>query len=95
MFYDRHLTKKGSSKVKVILAFSGGLDASFCVKYLLCEKHYDVHTITVNTGGFCQNELLELERRAYQLGATSHQSINSVNLFLSTIYQVTYYLAMY
>ena len=36
---------------KVVLAFSGGLDTSFCVPYLK-EKGYEVHTVMVNTGGF-------------------------------------------
>ncbi len=39
-------------KKKVLLAFSGGLDTSYCVKYLGEEKGYEVHTITINTGGF-------------------------------------------
>ena len=36
---------------KVVLGFSGGLDTSYCVKYLN-EKGYEVHSIIVNTGGF-------------------------------------------
>ena len=35
---------------KVVLAFSGGLDTSFCVPYLKNEKGLEVHTIMVNTG---------------------------------------------
>ena len=40
---------------KVVLAFSGGLDTSFCVPYLK-EKGYEVHTVMVNTGGFSAEE---------------------------------------
>ncbi len=58
-------------KNKLILAYSGGLDTTFCIKYL-CEQGYEVHTITVNTGGFSINELSEIETKAYQLGVKSH-----------------------
>lgn len=57
---------------KVVLAYSGGLDTSFCVKYLIHDKKLEVHTILVNTGGFSQKELQETEKRAYELGSTSH-----------------------
>lgn len=36
---------------KVVLGFSGGLDTSYCVKYLTEEKGYEVHSVIVNTGG--------------------------------------------
>ena len=63
-------------QMKVIVAFSGGLDTSFCVKYLQQEHNLEVHTVTVNTGGFDQIELAQIERRAYQLGAKTHQNID-------------------
>ncbi len=57
---------------KVVLAYSGGLDTSYCVKYLIHEQNLEVHTILVNTGGFSEKELEETEKRAYELGSTSH-----------------------
>ena len=81
MLYDKHLKSKEVSRVKVILAFSGGLDTSFCVKYLQQEKNYEVHTITVNTGGFSEQELSEIEQQAYRLGAKSHQNIDATDDF--------------
>ncbi|MBP2833645.1 argininosuccinate synthase [Aquimarina sp. U1-2] len=57
---------------KVVLAYSGGLDTSYCVKYLIHEKKMQVHTILVNTGGFSEKELEETEQRAYQLGSVDH-----------------------
>lgn len=50
-------------KQKVALAFSGGLDTSFCVPWLIHEKGLEVHTVTVNTGGFSQQEADALEAR--------------------------------
>jgi len=53
---------------KVVLAYSGGLDTSYCVKYLTQEKNLDVFAITVNTGGFSQEQLTAIEIRAKELG---------------------------
>jgi len=63
-------------KKKVVLAFSGGLDTSFCVKYLSEEKGYEVHTAIANTGGFSAEELASIEERAYRLGAKSHAALD-------------------
>ena len=56
---------------KVVLAYSGGLDTSFCVMYLSKELGYEVHTALANTGGFSEAELKAVEERAYALGAKS------------------------
>jgi argininosuccinate synthase len=53
---------------KVVLAYSGGLDTSYCVKYLTEEKKLDVYAITVNTGGFSNGQLDAIETRAKELG---------------------------
>ncbi len=53
---------------KVVLAYSGGLDTSYCVKYLTEEKKLDVYAITVNTGGFTAEQLQAIETRAKELG---------------------------
>lgn len=65
---------------KVVLAFSGGLDTSFCVPYLK-EKGMEVHTITVNTGGFTEEEVKKIEERALRLGASSHTTIDAVQTY--------------
>ncbi len=65
-------------KDKVVLAFSGGLDTSYCVKYLTLEKELEVHSALVNTGGFTLEELAETERRAYELGVKSHTTLDQV-----------------
>lgn len=67
---DRKMNKK------LVLAFSGGLDTSFCVKYLKEEKGYDVYTAIANTGGFNEQELKIIEERAYKLGAVKHITLD-------------------
>ncbi|MDR2909858.1 MAG: argininosuccinate synthase [Bacteroidales bacterium] len=61
---------------KLVLAFSGGLDTSFCVKYLKEEKGFDVYTAIANTGGFSQEELKNIEEKAYRLGAVKHATLD-------------------
>jgi len=63
-------------KEKVLLAFSGGLDTSFCAMYLSQEKGYEVHTAVANTGGFSAEELKVIEDKAYRLGAASHVALD-------------------
>jgi argininosuccinate synthase len=57
---------------KVVLAYSGGLDTSFCVKYLGEEKGMEVHSVLVDTGGFSDEEIADIEKKAYELGVKSH-----------------------
>ena len=64
------------SKKKVVLAFSGGLDTSFCAKYLSVEKGYEIYTAIANTGGFSDAELANIEQRAYALGAVKHATLD-------------------
>jgi len=59
-----------------VLAFSGGLDTSFCVLYLK-EQGYDVATVTVNTGGFSPEELKRIEAASPKLGAISHTTVDA------------------
>jgi argininosuccinate synthase len=74
--------KKGE---KIILGFSGGLDTSFCVKYLTDEQGYEVHSIIVNTGGFTEDELRDIEAHAYKLGVKSHTTIDAVKSYYDRI----------
>lgn len=63
-------------KKKVVLAFSGGLDTSYCVKYLSEECGYEVYTAIANTGGFNEEELKSIEERALALGAVEHATLD-------------------
>ena len=60
---------------KVVLAFSGGLDTSFCVPYLI-DQGYEVHTLFVNTGGISPKEERAITNRAMELGAKKHINKN-------------------
>ena len=63
-------------KKKVVLAFSGGLDTSFAVKYLSEDLGYEVHTAIANTGGFSDEELKTIKDKANRLGAASHATLD-------------------
>ncbi len=65
-----------STKKKVVLAFSGGLDTSFAVKYLSEECGYEVYTAIANTGGFTPAELDKIRERALALGARRHATLD-------------------
>lgn len=64
-----------SQQKKVVLAFSGGLDTSFCVKYLSEDLGYEIYSVLVDTGGFSEADLKAIEERAYSLGVKSHVAI--------------------
>ena len=72
-------------KNKILLAFSGGLDTSYCVKYLTHEKNFDVHSAIVNTGGFSESELVNIEARALELGVVSHVALDKVEDYYNRI----------
>lgn len=63
-------------KPKIVLAFSGGLDTTFCVLWLQKELGADVLTVTVDTGGFAPEELKAIQARAASLGAVEHRTID-------------------
>ena len=63
---------------KIVLAFSGGLDTSFCVPYLI-DQDFEVHTIFVNSGGTPANEEKKISKRAYELGAKKHINVSIEN----------------
>jgi len=63
-------------KKKVVVAYSGGLDTSYCVVYLK-ECGYEVHAVTVNTGGFSIDEIESSRQNALKMGADSFSEINS------------------
>ena len=73
------------SDKKIVLGFSGGLDTTYCVKYLTEEKGYEVHSIIVNTGGFTNDELKKIEAHAYELGVKTHTTVDAVKGYYDRI----------
>lgn len=67
---------KKKQKKQVIVAFSGGLDTTFCVPYLQKEG-YKVITVTINTGGFSQEDIDEIQEKSKKLGAKEHITIDA------------------
>jgi argininosuccinate synthase len=70
---------------KVVLGFSGGLDTTYCVKYLGEDKGYEVHSVIVNTGGFSEEELKKIETHAFKLGVKTHTTVDAVKGYYDRI----------
>ncbi len=70
---------------KVVLGFSGGLDTTYCVKYLSDDKGYEVHSVIVNTGGFTADDLKNIEAHAYKLGVKTHTVVDAVKSYYDSI----------
>lgn len=71
---DSRSASPGAGK-SIVLAFSGGLDTSFCVPYLR-ERGWDVHTVFADTGGVDADERTYIEQRAADLGVASHVTVD-------------------
>lgn len=69
---------------KLVLAYSGGLDTSYCLK-TLSQDGYEVHAVSVNTGGFSSEEIKVQQEKAYAMGATTYKSINALETFYAKI----------
>jgi len=78
--------KKQSKNKKVVLAFSGGLDTSFCVPYLI-NKGFEVITVIVNSGGFSDEELKQIGHKSKKLGAIKHYLIDAKQYFYDSTIQ--------
>lgn len=78
-------------KKKVVLAFSGGLDTSYCAVYLSDELGLEVHSVTVNTGGFSDEELKQIEARAHSLGVASHTTVDYTHTYYNKVIRYLIY----
>ena len=80
---DNSTVKKMENK-KLVLAYSGGLDTSYCLMKL-SQEGYEIHAISVNTGGFNAQEVQEMKAKALQMGANTYQSINALESFYTKV----------
>jgi argininosuccinate synthase len=64
------------SRAKIVLAYSGGLDTTYCAVYLSKIKNFEVHAVTINTGAFTDDDILALEKKALSIGASSFKCID-------------------
>lgn len=76
---------------KVVLAFSGGLDTTYCAVYLTKIKNYEVHAVSVNTGGWDAAEVARIEQHAYALGVKSFTCIDETDNFYKTVIRFLIY----
>ena len=69
---------------KLVIAYSGGLDTSYCA-VSLSKAGYDVHAVSVNTGGFTLEEIKEIESNAYKMGVSTYKNIDAVATFYQKV----------
>ena len=72
-------------KKKLVLAYSGGLDTSYCAVYFSKYLDYEVHAVSVNTGGFTDSEIETIEQKAYTMGVKRYQNINAVESYYQKV----------
>jgi argininosuccinate synthase len=68
---------------KLVIAYSGGLDTSYCAVSL--SKEYEVHAVSVNTGGFTKEEINHIENNAYKMGVSTYKNIDAVATFYQKV----------
>lgn len=69
---------------KLVLAYSGGLDTSYCATSL-SQEGYEVHAVSVDTGGFSKEELQEIEKNAFKMGVTSYHTIKATDSYYQKV----------
>ncbi len=70
---------------KLVLAYSGGLDTSYCAVHLSKDEKFEVHAVSVNTGGFTTNEINTIEQKAYALGVKTYKNIQAVTNYYQKV----------
>lgn len=73
-----------SQSKKLVIAYSGGLDTSYCA-VSLSQEGFEVHAVSVNTGGFTKNEIKLIEENAYKMGVSTYKNIDAVSTFYQKV----------
>ena len=76
---------------KVVLAYSGGLDTTFCALHLSKDLGHEIHAVLVNTGGFSAKELQDIEQRAHALGVASFRILDVVQDYYQSVIRYLVY----
>ena len=76
---------------KVVLAYSGGLDTTFCALHLSKDLGHEIHAVLVNTGGFSAKELQDIEQRAHALEVASFRILDVVQDYYQSVIRYLVY----
>ena len=76
---------------KLVLAYSGGLDTSYCAKYLSKEENFEVHAVSINTGGFSEEEIKTIGEKALTMGVATYTNIDAVSSFYQKVVKYLIY----
>ena len=76
---------------KLVLAYSGGLDTSYCAVHLSKDEGFEVYAVSVNTGGFTQDEIQFIEDKAYKMGVTTYKNIGAIATYYSKVVKYLVY----
>ena len=75
---------------KLVIAYSGGLDTSYCA-VSLSKQGYEVHAVSVNTGGFSERDIKTIEKNAYKMGVSTYKNIEAVAIFYQKVVKYLIY----
>ena len=70
---------------KLVLAYSGGLDTSYCAVHLSKDEGFEVHAVSVNTGGFSSEEIKKIEGNAYKMGVSTYKNIDAIASYYNKV----------
>lgn len=76
---------------KIVIAYSGGLDTSYCAVHFSEDLGYEVHALTVNTGGFSELDIKDIENKAYQMGVKTYVNIDAVDHYYQNVVKYLIY----
>ncbi len=76
---------------KLVLAYSGGLDTSYCAVHLSKDEGFEVHAVSVNTGGFTQDEIQSIEDKAYKTGVKTYINIDAIATYYEKVVKYLIY----